>query len=102
MPLSPAAPRQHIHTRIVDCRGYRRADGLWDIEGHITDVKTYDFGNHFRGAIAAGTPVHDMWVRLTLDVALPRPRRRSVVTSPEFVEQECELLTALGAMECTE
>jgi hypothetical protein len=67
MPLSPAAPRQHIHTRTVDCRGYRRDDGLWDIEGHITDVKTYDFGNHFRGTIAAGTPVHDMWVRLTID-----------------------------------
>jgi len=67
MPLSPAAPRQHIHTRTVECRGYRRDDGLWDIEGHITDVKTYDFGNHFRGTIAAGTPVHDMWVRLTVD-----------------------------------
>ncbi len=38
MPLSPpAASREHIHTRVVECRGYRRDDGLWDIEGHITD-----------------------------------------------------------------
>ncbi len=67
MPLSPPAPREHIHTRVVECRGYRRADGLWDIEGHITDTKTYGFDNHFRGEIPAGTPVHDMWLRLTVD-----------------------------------
>lgn len=67
MPLSSPAPREHIHTRTIDCRGYRRDDGLWDIEGHITDVKTYGFGNHFRGEIASGTPVHDMWLRLTVD-----------------------------------
>jgi hypothetical protein len=67
MPLSPPASREHIHTRTVECRGFRRADGLWDIEGHITDVKTYAFGNHFRGEIPPGAPVHDMWLRLTLD-----------------------------------
>jgi hypothetical protein len=68
MPLSPpATPREHIHTRIVECRGYRRDDGLWDIEGHITDTKTYAFANHFRGELAPGTPVHDMWLRLTVD-----------------------------------
>ena len=68
MPLSPpAVPREHIHTRVVDCRGYRRDDGLWDIEGHITDTKTYAFANDFRGELAPGTPVHDMWLRLTVD-----------------------------------
>jgi hypothetical protein len=67
MPLSPPVAREHIHTRVVECRGFRREDGLWDIEGHITDVKTYAFGNHFRGEIPAGTPVHDMWLRLTVD-----------------------------------
>jgi len=70
MPLSPSAPREHIHTRQVECRGYRRADGLWDIEGHITDVKTYGFGNRERGEVAAGTPIHDMWIRLTIDDSL--------------------------------
>ena len=43
MPLSPPAPREPIHTRAIDLRGYRREDGLWDIEGHLTDVKCYDF-----------------------------------------------------------
>lgn len=67
MPLSPATPREPIHTRTIECRGYRRADGLWDIEGHLTDIKTYGFENQFRGTIPAGEPIHDMWLRLTVD-----------------------------------
>ena len=67
MPLSPASSRQHIHTRQAHCRGYRRDDGLWDIEGHLTDTKTYAFDNDYRGSIDAGEPVHDMWVRITVD-----------------------------------
>lgn len=68
MPLSPAAvAREHLHTRQVDCRGYLRADGLWDIEGHLTDVKTYAFDTAFRGDVPTGEPVHEMWVRLTVD-----------------------------------
>ena len=67
MTLSPPAAREPIHHRRIDCRGYRRADGLWDIEGHLTDVKAYPFPNKFRGEIEAGEPLHDMWIRLTLD-----------------------------------
>src|SRR6185437_12013074 len=70
MPLSPAVPREPVHIRHVECRGWRRADGLWDIEGHLTDVKTYDFENRHRGAVKAGEPVHEMWLRLTLDDGL--------------------------------
>ncbi|HYD29548.1 MAG TPA: DUF2889 domain-containing protein [Azospirillaceae bacterium] len=67
MPLSAPAPRQHLHTRTVTCQGFRREDGLWDIEGHITDVKTYPFPNEHRGTIEPGDPIHGMWLRLTLD-----------------------------------
>lgn len=67
MPLSAAADREHIHTRSVECRGYRRSDGLWDIEGHLTDVKTYPFTNDHRGTIVPGESLHDMWIRLTVD-----------------------------------
>jgi hypothetical protein len=67
MPLSAPAPREHIHTRRIDCRGYRRADGLWDIEAHLTDVKTYSFDNDWRGKLEPGTPVHDMCLRLRVD-----------------------------------
>lgn len=67
MPLSPPAEREHLHTRQLEFRGFRRGDGLWDIEAHLTDVKTYGFPNTYRGEIAAGEPVHDMWLRVTLD-----------------------------------
>jgi hypothetical protein len=67
MSLSPPASREPIHERVIDCRGYRRADGLWDIEGHLTDIKSYPFANAHRGEIRPGEPIHDMWIRLTLD-----------------------------------
>ena len=67
MPLSEAQAREHIHTRRITYNGFRRDDGLWDIEGHLTDVKSYSFPNAFRGEIRAGEPLHEMWIRLTLD-----------------------------------
>lgn len=67
MPLSAPVMREHMHSRAYDFRGYHREDGLWDIEGHMTDTKTYSFPNTHRGEVRAGEPVHDMWVRLTLD-----------------------------------
>ena len=67
MGLSPPAARQAMHEREYDFAGYRRDDGLWDIEGHMTDVKAYGFPNDFRGTIEAGEPLHDMWIRLTVD-----------------------------------
>ena len=67
MPLSPPRPREAIHTRAIEINGYRRTDGLYDIEAHLTDVKTFGQNNFDRGFIAAGEPVHDMWLRLTVD-----------------------------------
>jgi len=67
MPLSSPAPRKLLHTRTVTCYGYQRDDGLWDIDGHLVDVKTYDFDNHHRGEVKAGEPVHEMWLRLSID-----------------------------------
>jgi hypothetical protein len=67
MPLSPATPRKLLHQRDIQVRGYERADGLVDIEAHMTDTKTYSWGNQDRGGIQAGEPLHDMWVRITID-----------------------------------
>jgi len=66
MPLSAPQPREHIHTREITCTGYRRADGLWDIEGHLIDTKTYAFHNDERGDVPPGVPVHEMWIRITV------------------------------------
>ncbi len=67
MPLSPAQARERLHGRRYEFDGYRREDGLWDIEGRLTDAKTYGFKNRHRGWVEAGEPIHDMWIRLTLD-----------------------------------
>lgn len=68
MPLSPAAARTPLHHRRIDCQGYRREDGLWDIEARLVDTKSYDFANQDRGGtIRAGEPLHEMVVRVTLD-----------------------------------
>jgi hypothetical protein len=67
MPLPKAAPRKLQHLRDIKLRGYEREDGLIDLEAHMTDVKTYSFGNRDRGAINAGEPLHDMWLRLTIN-----------------------------------
>ena len=67
MPLPQPTPRKHLHTRSIEFTGYEREDGLFDIEGHITDRKTYAFNNQHRGDIQPGEPVHDMWVRVTVD-----------------------------------
>ena len=67
MPLSDPAPRESVHTRAIRIDGYRRADGLYDIEAQLTDVKSYGFANKDRGYVDAGEPIHGMWLRLTLD-----------------------------------
>jgi len=61
------AEREPLHRRSIEINGYRRADGCYDIEAHLVDSKSYDQVNFDRGAIAAGEPVHDMWLRLTVD-----------------------------------
>lgn len=68
MPLSVSeTPREALHRRQITMDGFERADGLFDIEAHLVDTKTYAFDNMDRGAIPPGEPLHGMWVRLTVD-----------------------------------
>ncbi|MEZ5932332.1 MAG: DUF2889 domain-containing protein [Alphaproteobacteria bacterium] len=84
MSLSSPEEREPIHHRRIDCRGYRRKDGLWDIEGHLTDVKSYAFPNKLRGEIQPGEPLHDMWLRLTLDDSLTVIRAEAATAAAPF------------------
>jgi hypothetical protein len=72
--------------------GYEREDGLWDIEGRITDTKTYSFDNLDRGNVSAGTPVHDMLVRLTVDTNLIVKEAEATTESAPF--NICPVITA--------
>ena len=66
MPLSPPKPRSKKHIRKVLLEGFQREDGLFDIEGTLTDEKTFDFPNASKQR-PAGTFVHEMRVRITVD-----------------------------------
>jgi DUF2889 family protein len=91
MPLPEPSARRHIHTRVVDCRGYRRDDGLWDIEGSLEDTKSYDFDNLTRGVVRAGDAVHRMDMRLTVDDTLTI--REVVTISEAFPYGPCPEIT---------
>jgi hypothetical protein len=67
MPLTEAATRERLHTRDIQICGYRRDDGLFDIEAQLADAKSYGFVNQDRGYVHAGEKLHGMWLRLTLD-----------------------------------
>ncbi len=69
MPLSDPAPRERMHRRAITIEGFRRADGLFDIEAEIIDTKTYTLALDGREA-KPGDPLHRMQMRLTVDEAL--------------------------------
>ncbi len=60
-----------MHHRKIDCEGFLRNDGLWDIDVHMVDTRSYDCAYdefHRDGLIRAGEAVHDMWLRFTIDL----------------------------------
>ena len=65
--LTPPVPRRLIHTRNVRTRGFLRDDGLWDLEGELLDEKSYTYADRDRGALPAGSPMHHMRARLTVN-----------------------------------
>ncbi|HZZ91591.1 MAG TPA: DUF2889 domain-containing protein [Usitatibacter sp.] len=64
--LDAVVARQALHRRAIEIQGYKREDGLYDIEAHLVDTKPYDF-RLAAGVRRAGEPVHDMWLRITVD-----------------------------------
>ena len=66
MPLPPSTvPRQRLHVRRIVYEGWRREDGLFDIEARLVDTKDHDY-ELLVGTRPAGDPVHDMWARVTI------------------------------------
>jgi hypothetical protein len=83
--LSAPVAREAQHFRDYQFTGYRRADGLFDIEGRMTDRKSYSFPSEWRGRVEEGEPIHDMRIRLTVDEG--------------FVIRDVECVTAAGPYE---
>jgi hypothetical protein len=68
MPLTPPAARREAHHRIIDMKAYARDDGMFDVEGHLVDRKPCAFKRLAAPQpVPAGEPLHDMWIRLTVD-----------------------------------
>lgn len=61
-----AGARRRTHTRTVTLEGWKREDGLWDLEARLIDVKDFDC-TLASGVRPAGAPVHEMRVTVTID-----------------------------------
>jgi hypothetical protein len=74
--MLPDSPdRTPLHTRTLTFRGFARDDGLWDLEGELHDSKHYGYDSS-HGPCQAGTPIHHMHLRVTVDESLLHPCHR--------------------------
>ncbi|WP_020656119.1 DUF2889 domain-containing protein [Massilia niastensis] len=67
MTLPDPEPREALHRRSIELRGFRRDDGLYDVEARLVDTKSEDFFVDGGRIVPCGEPVHDMAVRLVVD-----------------------------------
>lgn len=62
------AQRRPMHKRSIECNGYLRDDGLWEVEARLIDTKPFtQAGNRYRDELRPGDPVHDIGLRLAID-----------------------------------
>jgi hypothetical protein len=78
------APRRLMHKRSVECDGYLRSDGLWEVEARLVDSKPFALCDHFRGELRPGDPVHDIGVRLVVDDSLTIREAQTTMRATPF------------------
>lgn len=60
--------REELHFRRIDMRGWRRSDGLFEVEGSVVDRKPHPFKSPSGSKVTvANEPLHDMGVKLVFD-----------------------------------
>lgn len=62
----PQVARSRIHCRRIEIQAFIRDDGLLDLDARLTDQKDRDYPLA-SGVRKAGDPVHDLFVRVTVD-----------------------------------
>ena len=67
--MATESQRRHVHTRSIRVDAYVRDDGLWDVEAVLADTKSRDI-QLASGVRAAGEPVHEMRLQVTVDEEL--------------------------------
>ncbi len=69
--MAESGSKKLRHTRQVVCQGFELDNGLWQIEGRMTDIKSFTMRSPYRGGqIPVGEPLHDISLSLTLDAEL--------------------------------
>jgi hypothetical protein len=71
-------------------QAFAREDGLWDLEAHLTDVKTRD-AELASGTRPAGTPLHDLRLRVTIDTRLTVVAAEAVLDAVPYLGY-CDLI----------
>lgn len=84
--LPSTQSRRPLHIRALTFRGYQRDDGLWDIEAELLDTRTYDSDSLEKGMLPAGTPIHDMAIKVTVNDDLIIQDIVSTMSSVPFSE----------------
>ncbi len=66
------AVREPVHSRSIEMQGYKRNDGLYEVEGRLLDRKPHDFLPliHSGRSVPAHEPIHEMVVRVVYDERL--------------------------------
>ena len=59
--------KELVHTRKITCRGYRRKDGLWQIEASVSDDKGQAVPFRSRPDVAAGERIHHLTLSVVID-----------------------------------
>lgn len=74
-----ATGRRPLHLRRIQCEGFLRDDGLFEIEGTLIDTKPVPL-QLVSKVVPSGEPIHQMRLRLTID------RQRRIVAAQAFSE----------------
>ena len=89
-----------MHTRSVECSGYLRDDGLWEVEAWLRDTKPFtQRADRFRGELQPGDPVHDIGLRLVIDDSMTIREAEAMMRAtpyPTCIEVEPILQRLIG------
>jgi hypothetical protein len=86
--LPGAVAREELHARHIELRGYKRCDGLFEVEARLQDRKPHDFRppSDVR-VIPANEPVHDLGLCVVFDEEMVIRAVRTIAKAAPY--QEC-------------
>ena len=92
--------RRLMHTRSIECEGFLRDDGLWEVEAWLRDTKPFtQRADRFRGELKPGDPVHDIGLRLAIDEGMTIREAEAMMRAtpyPTCIEVEPILARLIG------